>query len=272
MSENEAEAGVAAAAAAQYAASASLRLPDFWPETPSAWFTLIESKFRVRGITSEEVKFDVVVGLLPRASLRQVLDVVENPHATTPYTALKSRLMSAHELTKFQRIDALFKVEPLGARKPSDLLAQMLELCPRGEEKSPFFIFLFLQRLPKELRVLLGDEALEEPRDIGELADKKWALHSHQHSSTVAAVEVSEEEGQVAAVKQQGGRTRGKGGGRGRGRGGAVGGAGGQQAADPVTPNQAPAALARMSTGLCHFHWTYGEKAQKCEAPCNWGN
>jgi hypothetical protein len=31
-------------------------------------------------------------------------------------------------------------------------------------------------------------------------------------------------------------------------------------------------ALARMSTGLCHFHWAYGERAQKCEAPCNWGN
>jgi hypothetical protein len=268
--ENAAEGGAAAAAAAQYAASASLRLPDFWPETPSAWFTFIESKFRVRGITSEEVKFDVVVGLLPRANLRQVMDVIENPHAETPYTALKSRLVSAHELTKFQRIEALFKVEPLGARKPSDLLAQMLELCPRGEEKSPFFIFLFLQRLPRELRVLLGDEALEEPRDIGELANKKWALHSHQHGGSIAAVEAVEEEGQVAAVKQQAGRGRGKRAGRGRGRGG--GGGGGQQPGDTVTPNQAPAALARMSTGLCHFHWTYGEKAQKCEAPCNWGN
>jgi hypothetical protein len=104
--------GAAAAAAAQYAASASLHLPDFWPETPSAWFTLVESKFRVRGITSEEVKFDVIVGLLPRASLRQVLDVVEHPHATTPYTTLKGRLMSAHDLTTFQRIEALFKIEP----------------------------------------------------------------------------------------------------------------------------------------------------------------
>jgi hypothetical protein len=148
----------------------------------------------------------------------------------------------------------------------------MLELCPRGEERSPFFIFLFLQRLPKELCVLLGDEALEEPRDIGELADKKWALHSHQHGGTIAAVELTEEDGQVAAVKQSaaGSRARGKRSGHGRGRGG--GGGGGQQNTEPVTPSQAPAALARMSTGLCHFHWTYGEKAQKCEAPCNWGN
>jgi hypothetical protein len=109
--------------------------------------------------------------------------------------------MSAHDLTTFQRIEALFKIEPLGGRKPSELLAQMLELCPRGQEKNPFFTFLFLQRLPKELRVLLGDEALEEPRDIGELADKKWALHSHQHAGMVAALGTEEEEVQVAAVR-----------------------------------------------------------------------
>jgi hypothetical protein len=255
--------------AAQYAASASLRLPEFWPDTPNSWFVFAESKFRVRGITAESVMFDLVVGCLPRASLRQVLDVIEGPHATSPYTTLKQRLLSAHELTKFQRIEALFKMEALGGRKPSELLAQMLELCPRGEEKNPFFIFLFLQRLPRELRVLLGDKALEEPRDLADKADKLWALHSHQHG-VVAAIEVEEEESPVAAVRQPTQYQRGRGGkrgGRGRGRGGAA--QGGQAA---VEPNQAPAALARMSTGLCHFHWTYGEKAQKCEAPCNWGN
>jgi hypothetical protein len=247
--------------AAQYAASASLRLPEFWPDMPNSWFVFAESKFRVRGITSESGMFDLVVGCLPHASLSQVLDVIEGPHATSPYSTLKQRLLSAHELTKFQRIEALFKMEALGGRKLSELLAQMLELCPRGEEKNPFFIFLFLQRLPRELRVLLGDEALEEPRDLADKADKLWALHSHQHR-VVAAIEVEEEESPVAAVRQPTKRGR-----RGRGRGGAA--QGGQA---PVETNQAPAALARMSTGLCHFHWTYGEKAQKCETPCNWGN
>jgi hypothetical protein len=116
--------------AGEYAASASLRLLEFWPDTPNSWFVFEESKFRVRGITSESVTFDLVVGCLPRASLRQVLDVIEGPHATTPYSTLKQRLLSPHELTKCQRIEALFKMEALGGRKPSELLAQMLELCP----------------------------------------------------------------------------------------------------------------------------------------------
>jgi hypothetical protein len=31
----------------------------------------------------------------------------------------------------------------------------MAELCPTGHEDSPFFLFLFMQRLPKELRIVL---------------------------------------------------------------------------------------------------------------------
>jgi hypothetical protein len=51
-------------------------------------------------------------------------------------------MLSAHELIKFQRIEALFRMEALGLRKPSEMLAQMLEL-------NLFFIFLFLQILLK---------------------------------------------------------------------------------------------------------------------------
>jgi hypothetical protein len=75
----------------------------------------------------------VVISCLPCASLRQVLDVIEGPHVTAPYFTLKQRLLSTYELTNFQRIEALFKMEALGRRKLSELLAQMLELCPRGE-------------------------------------------------------------------------------------------------------------------------------------------
>jgi hypothetical protein len=44
----------------------------------------------------------------------------------------------------------------LGGRKPSELMAAMLETCPRGEEKTNLFTCIFLQRLPWEIRVLLA--------------------------------------------------------------------------------------------------------------------
>ncbi len=29
-------------------------------------------------------------------------------------------------------------------------------------------------------------------------------------------------------------------------------------------------ALARKASGLCFFHWTFGDKAARCEGPCTW--
>jgi hypothetical protein len=67
---------------------------------------------------------------LPHESIRQVIVVLERPDPDAPYTVLKKQLLASHKLTTFQHIDLLHKMEPLGARKLSELLAQMLELCP----------------------------------------------------------------------------------------------------------------------------------------------
>jgi hypothetical protein len=227
----------------------------------------------------------VLVGSLPRDAIRRVLDVVERPDEETPYTSLKNRLLSSHELTDFQRIEKLFQMEPLGGRKPSDLMNQMLEICPRGEERNKFFLFLFLQRLPKELRVMLTEEDLKEPRDLASKADRHWAMLAHQTHGVLAnlTTEDDTDTSGVIAAAHYGGRgrqNRGRGGrGRGRGDGGRGGtsNAGQQHQQDGQSVNTpphptAPGTLARFSTGLCHFHWTFGEKAKRCETPCSWGN
>jgi hypothetical protein len=278
-----------AAMTAEQAAAASLRLPEFWPDTPAACFVYMESKFRLKNIQCEAVKFDVLVGSLPRDAIRRVLEVVERPDEEAPYTSLKDRLLSLHELTDFQRIEKLFQMEPLGGRKPSDLMNQMLEICPRGEKKNKFFLFLFLQRLPKELRVMLTEEDLKEPRDLASKAGRHWAMLAHQTHGMLAnlAAEDETDASGVIAAAHYGGRghqNRGRGG-RGRGRDGGgrdgIGRAGtsnatqqhqqdGQSVNTPPHPT-APGFLARFSTGLCHFHWTFGDRARRCETPCPWG-
>jgi hypothetical protein len=50
-----------------------------------------------------------------------------------------------------------FNLPPLGAQKPLELLAEMLRLCPRGQEKNAFFNCLFLNKLPRELHILLSE-------------------------------------------------------------------------------------------------------------------
>jgi hypothetical protein len=272
----------AAADAAESSAGATLRLPEFWPDTPAAWFVFAESKFRLKNIVSETVRFDLLVSSLPRDSIRQVIDVVAAPDETAPYTVLKERLLSSHELSDFQKIERLFQMEMLGGRKPSELMNHMLELCPRGEENNKFFLFLFLQRLPKELRVMLTEEDLKEPRDLATKADRHWAMLSHQSHGMVAALSLTDSEDSSINAVQNLGRgcyQRGRGsGGASHGRG--CGGAQQQQQLqqqDGQAGNSAPhptarGTVARFSTGLCHFHWTFGNQARKCEVPCSWGN
>ena len=252
----------------------NLQLPPFWAERPLSWFATVEARFRLNHIIDEQVKFDLLVNALPEASSSLAVDVIERPPAAYPYTALKHRLLSAHELTDYQKIARLHKMEPLGGRRPSELLAAMLDLCPRGQESNIFFTHLFLERLPAELRIMLGEDDHQDPRPLAAKADQLWALHGGRFATIAAVDEECAEAAPVAAVSSRqpssvGGR--GKKGKSGRGRQSAAAGATGAPKA-AVTPSYSPKQLSKMQAELCFYHWTFGDKAQKCDAPCNWGN
>ncbi len=68
--------------------------------------------------------------------------------------------MASHSLLNYQKMERVMRLPPLGDRKPSVLLAEMLEFCPAGESSTAVFAFLFLQCLPREIRVLLSEDGL----------------------------------------------------------------------------------------------------------------
>jgi hypothetical protein len=239
----------------------SITLPPFWINNAAGWFAMAESRFRVRRVYDEWDRYDNLVSALSQDSIRLVLDIVTNPPEEEPYTHLKARLLHSHELTNYQRIEQLMALDSLGDRKPTQLLAQMLELCPAGEETSSFFAFHFLQRLPQELRIMLGDDDHTDIQQLAVKADRLWAIHGHRMHGSVAAVAAPADPNINAVRGNRGGK-----GGRGRGRG---------QQMPPPKPAAAsssvpPASLARASSGLCYYHWSFGEKATKCEGTCSW--
>jgi hypothetical protein len=209
---------------------------------------MAEAQFTLRRVTSGEDKYCHMLTTLPRSSYRLISHLVEDIPSEESYIVLKEALMQAHQLSDYQRVELLSKVEPLGSRKPSDLQAAMIELCPRQHLDSPFFIYFFLQRLPHGIRVLLAEEDRKDVRRIVEKADRLVALHVPQHHDAIAAVPLSTDDGaDVAAVKprhkQKGDKKCGKGG--------------------KSTHEDA------CST-LCWYHATFGEKANSCTAPCSW--
>jgi hypothetical protein len=64
--------------------------PTFWTDTPASWFALAESRFRIRDITDKLARFDFLVSLLTKESVRLVLGLVETPPEENPYTPSRS--------------------------------------------------------------------------------------------------------------------------------------------------------------------------------------
>jgi hypothetical protein len=132
-------------AAAPQHSPANLHLPPFWCDAPRSWFTMAEAQFHLRNITRDKDKYLCWIAALPGDAFRMVAHIVEQKdQADDAYNQLKAALVSSLTMSDYQRIELLSKVEPLGGRKPSDLLATMLELCPHGHKSSPFFCYLFL--------------------------------------------------------------------------------------------------------------------------------
>jgi hypothetical protein len=133
----------------QNAPQQTVKPSPFWPQAPALWFAQAECSFTVKKIEAQLDRYCHVVAALPHESLRLVADLVESPPTKTPYNDIKNRLVASHQLSDFQKAERLFLMPPLGSRKPSEMMAAMLETCPRGEEKTNLFACIFLQRLPE---------------------------------------------------------------------------------------------------------------------------
>jgi hypothetical protein len=266
-----------AGAAGAVGASNIVKLPPFWPTNPVAWFANADGQFALRGITNQRVKYYNTLSALSESTVNLITDLIEteDPPADA-YTQLKARLYGAHQLSDYQRVETLFALPTLGDKKPSELLAEMTRICPRGQDNNLFFTYCFLHRLPREIRIMLTDVDHTDRRALAVRADQIWAHNArYPHDAAVAAVAVQEEPSSVAAVSTRGQQRSGGSRGRGnrnrstRGTGGqqrGAGSGGGGVAAAQMTPSD----QARAGSDLCYYHWTFGDKASKCVAPCSW--
>jgi hypothetical protein len=74
----------------------------------------------------------------------QKIDIVDTMPAAGLYEHFKNQLLEVHQLSDYEKVNMLIKMEPMGGRKPSLLLHAMLEFCLVGTEKHLFFHYLCL--------------------------------------------------------------------------------------------------------------------------------
>ena len=135
----------------------------FWTSCPSVWFAQIEAQFSIRNITADDTKYYYVVSAFDFATATRAQSLLVSPPTENKYQAIKEFLISAFDLSEYERASSLFAMTGLGDSKPSELMDSMLALM--GSHK-PCFLFrhLFLQQLPTHIRAPIAQSKIEDYR------------------------------------------------------------------------------------------------------------
>jgi hypothetical protein len=79
---------------------------------------------------------------------------------------------------------------PIGGGRPSELLEEMSTLCPRGEQHSNLFRYMFFFRLAPRIQELLGEDNQSSVVELATRADT-FALNEASRAEAVNTVEES---------------------------------------------------------------------------------
>ena len=222
-------------------AAVSIKVPPFWSEQLAVCFSQLESQFLIKGITSQQTKFAYVVANLTQEVAIRIPDIIATP-PPVPYDSIKTLLISMFVLSDYQKAETLVNLPAMGDQKPTLLMDKMLHLLHADHEPGFLFKFLFLQRLPADLRVHLMDSVADLPRDLATKADILWAALSARSLHSVS----QEQDVKVHALPAC------------------------QQPPSRPAATHSPPSTGRSSQGLCWYHAKFGNKAHKCEIPCSW--
>lgn len=256
----------------------NFKLADFWPQNPKLWFAQAEGAFELFGECSSRRKFFRVLSVLDPGVLKQVSDLVECVPVVQPYEILKARLLSASKVSDFQRAEQVMQLPALGNRKPSMLMAEMLELCPRGWETENWFRHMFLSRLPQNIRIMLKGVPTADLRLLAEAADEIWMMFAGSGSGSGSLLShVAQEQVELlAAVKggsQQQQRSQQSSSSSTKDSGHSNKNVKGKKPPKFLAEHEPPESKkARLAAGICLPHWRFGSVCMKenCVKPCAW--
>jgi hypothetical protein len=83
----------------------------------------------------------------------------------------------SHQLLPVQKAMKLMDLPDLGDRRPSQLLADLLQDCPPGEQGTAFFRGAFLKRLPAHIQVHLSQIDSMDLKELAQHADQLYLTH-----------------------------------------------------------------------------------------------
>lgn len=247
------------------------------------WFIRLESWFRLQNISDENVRFEAIVASLTPQLFDQVVDIIATPPEVEPYKKLKAALINKFTDSEYTRVDKLLSTVPLGAQRPSHLLAEIRRAGATRDEK--ILRVCWLRRLPVSIRTILS-ASKGTLVELAEMADAtydtvnaenisqvaSYASSSSTFSSPQSTSAVSTQNELIKRIealslqvnelhqRQKHQPSRGREQQRSHGRKRSSSRASSQQRDQTPAANRQP---------TCWYHRYFGTQARKCESPCD---
>lgn len=239
------------------------RIPPFWKDDLEIWFAQVESQFLSAGITTDETKFNAIVGSLDGNVLQQIKKAVVNPPVTDKYINIKKCLLDRFDCSEQVKLRKLCSQIELGDRKPSQLLNEMRDLGGTSATETLLYT-LWVDRLPPTVVAVL--EGSQENLDgKASLADRIIAALGN-HSIAQTSVQPPTDPSSINAINQRidklsqqmekffGNSNRQRSASRSRNLSGR---------------NRSKTPRRQDQSGICYFHRKFGANARKCTQPCS---
>ena len=241
----------------------AVRLPTFWTDRPAVWFAQAEAQFELAAITRQRTKFNYVVSQLNQQQAAEVEDIITTPPEDEPYDRLKAELVRRLSTSREQRVRQLLSHEELGDRKPSQFLRHLKGLAPDVPDE--FLRTIWASRLPPQVQAILAGQIGGSLESASNLADKICEVTTQPTTASISPAapdntaglleRIEELSRQVASLQVQQvnshsqSRVRHRSQSRGHRRN---------------TP-----ANSLQPSGICWYHWQFGNEARKCTPPCS---
>jgi hypothetical protein len=140
----------------QQTSRVAVRLPPFWAEQATIWFTQAEAQFSLAGISNERPKFYHIISQLDHKYAAEVEDIITSPPHQDLYTVLKTELLNRLSPTREQQARQIITHEEMGDHKPSHFLRQLRSLAPHLPEY--FLRSIWCSRLPRPVQIALAGQ------------------------------------------------------------------------------------------------------------------
>lgn len=240
-----------------------VKVPPFWPDEPALWFAQLEGQFALANISVDATKYNYVISNLDYKYVTEIKDIIKNPPHKDKYDKVKTELITRLSSSQEQRVRQLLTHEDIGDRKPSQFLRHLQNLA--GPNVPDDFIrSLWSSRLPTNIQVIVASQPRRSLDELCTLADTVNDVigtppQVHQTTAPTTPTEIAELKRAIADLTRQVAALSSTS--RARSRSNSTSG---------WSRRSRSRSHDAASGDRCWYHRTFGDKATKCRAPCNY--